>query len=209
VHELQQRDLEAVRVGAERGDRRLHPRDVAVVVGAEHVDHAVVAALELLLVVGDVGGEVRRLAGRPHEHAVLVVAERRRPQPERAVRAVQVPLLLQAGERAVDRARRALVERTLGEPAVEVDAVGLERRADPGDDERDAALGERVGVEIGGAGDLVGELLDVLALVAVLGRLLAAGTGADRLGEAAHLGALVVEVVLGVDGVAREREDPG
>ena len=62
VDELQQRDLEPVGVAAERGDRRLHPRDVAVVVGAEDVDQAVVAALELLLVVGDVGGEVRRLA---------------------------------------------------------------------------------------------------------------------------------------------------
>ena len=43
---------------------------------------------------------------------------------------------------------------------------------------------------VGRAGDLVGELLDVVALVAVLGRLLAAGAGADRLGEAAHLRAL-------------------
>ena len=54
-----------------------HPLDVPVVVGAPDVDHAVVSALALVLVVGDVGGEVGRLAGGPDQHAVLVVAERR------------------------------------------------------------------------------------------------------------------------------------
>ncbi len=74
VDELEHRDLEPVGVGADGGDRGLQPRDVAVVVGAEHVDQAVEAALELVPVVGDVGREVGRLAGRALEHAVLVVA---------------------------------------------------------------------------------------------------------------------------------------
>ena len=65
-----------------------------------------------------------------------------------------------------------------------------------------------VEVHVGRAGDLVGELLDVVALVAVLGRLLAARPRADRLGQAADLAALVVEVVLALDRVAGEREDP-
>ncbi len=39
-----------------------HAADVAVVVGAEHDDDAVEAALPLVQVVGDVAGDVRRLA---------------------------------------------------------------------------------------------------------------------------------------------------
>src|SRR3982751_6222954 len=116
-------------------------------------------------------------------------------------------LLAQARERPVDRAGLALVERALGEPGVEVDAVDVERGADAGDEALDAVAGERVEVHVGGAVDLGGELGDVLALVAVLGRLLAAGPGADGLREAAHLTALVVEVVLALDGVTGERED--
>src|SRR3954451_18216085 len=73
----------------------------------------------------------------------------------------------------------------------------------------DAVAGERVEVHVGGALDLGGELGDVLALVAVLGRLVTARPRLDRLGEPPDLAALVVEVVLAVDGVAGKREDPG
>src|SRR6185503_15523398 len=107
-----------------------------------------------------------------------------------------------------DRARGPLVQRALGEPAVERDPVGVERRANTGDDERDALRDELVEVHVGGTGNLVGELLDVFALVAVLGRLFAPRAGLDRRGEPAHLAALVVEVVLALDRVAGEREDP-
>ena len=48
-----------------------------------------------------------------------------------------------ARERAVDVARRPVVQRALGEPAVEVDPVGLERGAD-------AAIG--IGIAAVGAG---------------------------------------------------------
>src|SRR3712207_8021020 len=43
-----------------RREHRAQADDVAVVVGAEHVDEPVEPALELVPVVGDVGGEVRR-----------------------------------------------------------------------------------------------------------------------------------------------------
>ena len=67
----------ALGVGAERRDRGAQPGDVAVVVGAEHVDQPAEAALELVPVVGDVGGEVGRLAVGADQHPVLVVAEGR------------------------------------------------------------------------------------------------------------------------------------
>ena len=86
-----------VGVGAEAGDRGPQPRRVAVVVGAEHVDQAAEAALELVPVVGDVGGEVGRLAVGADQHPVLVVAEVGGAQPERALAAVGVALLLEAG----------------------------------------------------------------------------------------------------------------
>ena len=110
VHELQHRDLEPLGVHAQGRDVGLHPRDVAVVVRAERDDHQVEAALELVLGVGDVGREVRRLAGRALEDAVLVVAELGRTQPQRALGAIEVALLRQALDPPLDRARLALVQ---------------------------------------------------------------------------------------------------
>ena len=95
-----------VGVGAERLDRGPHPRDVAVMVGAEHVDQPVEAALELVPVVGDVGGEVGRLAVGADQDPVLVVAELGGAQPERALVAVDVAALARA-RRARARPRRS------------------------------------------------------------------------------------------------------
>src|SRR3954465_6256064 len=47
------------------------PRHVAVVVGAEDVDQAVEAALQLVPVIGDVGRQVGRLAVGADQHPVL------------------------------------------------------------------------------------------------------------------------------------------
>ena len=79
--------------------------DVAVVVGAEHVDQALEAALELVPVVGDVGGEVGRLAVGADQDPVLVVAEVGRAQPERALALVGVAAS-RAARRAPPRPRR-------------------------------------------------------------------------------------------------------
>ena len=184
------------------------PRDVAVVVGAEQVDHAVVAALELVLVVGDVVGEVGRLAAGADQHAVLVVAELLRPQPQRPLGAIGVAALLEQRDRALHGAGRAVVEGALEEPGVEVDPVGLERGPDAGHDRLDALGGQDSDVLVGRAGDLPRQLGHVVALVAVLGQRLATGAGADRLAEAVDLGAGVVEVVLARNRVAGLLEDP-
>ena len=121
VDQLTDEDLE-VRGGvvADGGDERLVPADVAGVVGAEHDHDLVEAALALVEVVGAVGGEVGRLAVALDQHAVLVVAEVRRPQPDRAVGLVDVPLLAQPGDRLLQGA--GLVQRPLGEVDVEDDA---------------------------------------------------------------------------------------
>ena len=74
---LRDADVERLQAGA-------HARERAVVIGAELGDRALVAALPLGDVIGDVRHEVRvRAVGLAH-HAVLVVAEVGRAQPQRA-----------------------------------------------------------------------------------------------------------------------------
>ena len=75
-----------------------------------------------------------------------------------------------------------------------MDAEALERRLDPVDH------------RVNGVAVPLRELRDVRALIAVLGRLLAAPHRLDRRSEALDLAAAVVEVVLALDRVARELE---
>ena len=209
MHELHDEDLEPVGIGAERRDRGLHPADVAVMVGPEDVDEPVVAAGQLLRVVRDVRREVRRVAAGTLEDAVLVVARVGRAQPQRALGPVEVAVGLELLVGDLDRVGLALVQRVLREPVVERDPVGLHRRAVALQQERDALLGELVGVGVGRARDLPGQLLDVLPLVAALGDVLAPRAGLDRRTELGDLAACVVDVELALDGVAansRSRE---
>ena len=83
--ELADDDLKPPFLDAEGLHGRLHARDVALVVGAPDVDREVEAAAdELVVVVGDVGGEVGRDAGRADEDVVLVLAEGAAVQPDGA-----------------------------------------------------------------------------------------------------------------------------
>jgi hypothetical protein len=91
-----------------------------VVVGAPDVDHPVEAALELVHVIGDVGGEVGRLAVLAHHHPVLLVAEGGGAEPQGARPVVELAGLAQALDGLVDRA--LLGEGALGEPLVVLDA---------------------------------------------------------------------------------------
>ena len=72
--ELDDQDLERLGRVAEGLHRRLHPRHVAVVVGAEQVDQPIGRGELHVVVIGDVHREVGRLPARASEHAVLVVA---------------------------------------------------------------------------------------------------------------------------------------
>src|SRR6185436_20805548 len=81
----------------------LQPSDVPVVIGAEHVDGTVEAALELVADVGDVGREVEiRAVGRAYERTVLVVAVRASASPERPVRFERVELRQHLGDVLLD-----------------------------------------------------------------------------------------------------------
>ena len=127
---------------AERGAHRHHPADVAVVVGAEHDEAAVEAALPLVEVVGEVAGEVGRLAVGPDDDPVLVVAELLGGEPEGAVGLVGVAQLGEPLDGRVDGA--ALVQVVLVEVDVEVDPEVVEGLLDLVEHQLDAVLAERL-----------------------------------------------------------------
>ena len=149
----------------------------------------------------------------PDEHPVLVVAEGGRAEPDRSLGLVRVAGFAKELDGLLDAAR--FLERGLREPRVEMDAEAIERAPDPldhaaaalVDEPRPARVRSLVHVPIPHlAGDLAGELVDVLALVAVLrDRRLDAEPrqvpGLDRLAQQFHLGAGVVPVVLALDAV--------
>ena len=191
VDELADEDLEVLaRLVAERGTHGHHAADVAVVVGAQQVDGNVRATLTLIEVVGDVAREVRGLTVRLDEDAVLVVAVGGGAQPHRAALVEDLATLTQALDRRGDRAGG--VQGVLVEEDVEVGAEGVQAFLDLREHELDTASaedldglflgqGDRVGLT-GGArvgANLVGDVGDVLAAVAVLGDLAAHGAGVE------------------------------
>ena len=80
-------------------DRRLDARDVADVVGTEHVEVAVEAALQLVVVVGDVAGEIGVAAVRFHQRAIDVVAEGGRAE-QRLLAVLPLLVVVALGRRA-------------------------------------------------------------------------------------------------------------
>ena len=86
----------------ERQQRRPQARHVAVVVRSPHVEGAGEAAVALVPMIRDVGKQVRVRAVGLAEHTVLVVPERRRPEPERAVLLVRMPASGEVRERALE-----------------------------------------------------------------------------------------------------------
>ena len=201
-----------------------HAADVAVVVGAEHVNRhvgRVGLAVALVAVVGDVGGEVRVVAVGLDDHAVLVVTVLGGLEPGGAVLFEDVAAGAQVGDGLVDLA--VGVQAVLMEPHVEVDAEVLHGLLNLVEHHRygtlaeflallGIALAERFAVLVhatvdarqvqdvdavglGFVDDALGDLVDVGALVAVDRGFLAVGRGDERLGEAVDLLAVVVEVV--------------
>ena len=187
MDELVDQDLDPVGVVTEQARCRPQTVDIAVVVGAEHVDRPVEPALELVAHVGDVGGEVEVAAVLgTQERAILVVAELGRARPAGALGLVGVDLLQHLGHLQLDL--------FLAPPAVHIDAECLELSRDLVEHQLDGVAVHRC------------ELDEVLADVALLGRILPAPAGLDRGAEELDLAADVVEVVLALDLVPGELE---
>ncbi len=177
------------------GLQRLH---LAVVVGAPDVDQVRRAPPELVAVVREIIGEIRRRAVAPHEHPVSGVAEVCRAQPPRTVTLVHVSAGLQLCEHVDDFA--LLVQRTLGEPRVEEHSdacqILLQQLDDPPVPPLARLVDRDIVTEL--VTELFGQVNEVLALVAVLGWCLSPITRIQRCREEVELGSRVVEVVLPV-----------
>ena len=217
---LVQHDLERGRVVSERLERTPDAGDVPDVVDPPDVDQMVEPARVLVQVVGNVGGEIRRPPVAAHDHAVLVVAESRRPEPERAVLLVDQVPGPQRVEAPADRA--AVVQTPLAEPRVEPDAELFEALANLLDHHADGQFldprqARRTGV--GQAGTLgledpLRDLRDVRPLVAVRGDLERAAQQLeipclDRPREQLDLGAVVVHVEFAGDPKAERLQQTG
>ena len=96
--------------------RRLDARDVAVMIRAPDIDDTAEPALVLIMVVGDIRGEVRRHAVIADDHAILVIAIGRGFQPKGAVFLIDIAVILQDLHGFFDRVR---MQRALAEPVVE------------------------------------------------------------------------------------------
>ena len=137
----------------------------------------------------------------PDDHPVLVVAEGRGPEPQRPVELVDVAARPQALDGPLHPALR--VQRALGLPEVEPDPEACERGLDAGPD----ALGRPAPDLLGRVRrrfrrgehvrrDLVRQVADVVAVVAVLRDRIARADREDRGAQVVHLRPEVVEVVL-------------
>ena len=176
-----------------------------MVIGTEHVDAQVEAALALVEVVGDVTGDVRRIAITLDDNAVLVITEVARTQPGRAILLVDVAGLTQLRDGLLHPSRG--VHRVLMGENVEVRAELVQRLLDVGEHQVHAdfpkdfgSLGLRQRERIGTPSkDLLGDIGDVIAGVPVLGSFLALGRGDERADKPVDLRAMVVEVVLAGD----------
>ncbi len=131
VDELHDQQLQAIWIATERLEGGAHPADVAVVVGTEHEQLAVVATVMLVAHIREIRRVIRRGAVGADHDAVLVVAALLRLQPPRAVALHEFAVALDDRQRAIQRALasalRHLVERAFAEEAVEVHAEVVER----------------------------------------------------------------------------------
>ena len=184
-----------------------------MVVRAPDVDEVVETAAELLGHVPDVGGEIGRLAVRAEDHPILVVAEIGRAEPDRAVLLVDVAAFAQPLDRPRDPA--LIVQARLARPDIEPDTEAGQARLDALADATGGPASElavRVGVgQCRGQPDVVGhrrrQLVDVVAVVAIVGHGLAASEGGHRRAEVPDLRPRIVEVVLAGDLLTTGLED--
>ena len=184
------------------GSDGAQPVDVAVMVGAEHVNAAIEATLALVDVVGAVGREVCRLTVAANQHPVLVVIEVGGAQPDRTFLVEEVPLPAQHIDGVLDGA--GLVKGALGEPDIEGDAEArqtvlhlLQLCCISLVEEH---LQGSVAVQLHhcrvGGDDGARQAVDVLPRIAVGRCRLTVRRSQQRLGEALHLDAGVIDVVL-------------
>ena len=185
-----------------------------MVVGAEHVDGAGVAAFEFVCGVCDIAGDVGGVPVRFDDDPVFVVTVVGAAKPPGAVAEVQVAVFFELVDGAVDGA--GFEEGVLVEVHVEVDAEFVEGGLDVIEHEFNTEGAEgfaHVGFGLlehpGFLGhDIGGDFGDVVATITVFGDGLAFGGGNEGVGEPVDLAAVIVEVVFAGHVGAAGGEDP-
>ena len=173
-----------------------------MVVRTQHINGKCVVAVELVRNVGDVAGDVCRVAVGLDHHTVLVVAKVRGAQPPRVVSLIQVAVFLQGGNRLIHRTR--FEQRVLVEVHVEVHAEIVQRLLNLREHHLHASSAEgllhfsisafeSIGLLFD---DRLSDLANIIAPVTILRGWIPLGSSNQRTREAVDLATVVVEVVL-------------
>src|SRR5699024_7386704 len=99
-------------------ERSFQTLDVTMVIRPEEVDKSVKAALHLVIMIGDVRHEVSVCTVALAEHAVLVITEIRRPEPQGIVLLECIAIILHLAERFLYLP--LFLERSFTEPVVKM-----------------------------------------------------------------------------------------
>ena len=216
VHQLTNHDLNLVGAVAKNLGDSLQTAHVAVVVSTEHVNRHVCGVLgagHLVLVVGDIARHVGVVTVRLDDHAILVVAVVGGAHPPCAVSLEELTVLAHSVEQGVHLA--AFEHGVLVEEHVEVGAECRQGLLDLIEHQVSTDFAENLfGVlslkRVGALSqNLVLNVNNVRASVAVLGGLLAASSGNQGAHETVNLSAVVVEVVFTHDVSAFSLKDAG
>src|SRR5450759_3083901 len=219
-------DHELGGVDPERRGGGLHPRHVSVVVSSPNLDHPVeLTHLEAAQQVTEVGREVRRLAVRTDHHAILFFHQlflhglaiellQGWAKPQRAIALLEVAPFPQALDGPLRKP--GLPDRVLPEPLVVMDVQPRDRGLDLFHDLLHRVHAElRLRLRLGQLLDArqvvarhLGDLGHVRARVPTLRGLGAVEPRVDRKAELPRLRVVGVDVVLTLDLVVRELEQP-
>jgi len=195
-----------------------HVRDGGDMVGAEDIDHPIKTPAEFFPVIGDIRQPVGGLAAGFDDHPILLQPQGGGLEPDRPVLLVNQPLFPEGGDHILHQA--VFVEGVLVIIVVELDLQPIKGMVDVGENNLLGLFGEgrRLGHVLEGVtllGDQgLGDLPDILALVAVLGK--GKGqpeqfqiTGPGRFAQHPHLAAGIIVVILPGHRMAGGDQQPG
>ena len=220
IHKLDEHHVKAVLLPPHGGDGGAHARNVTVMVRAPDINEPVVATVELVVVIGDVGGEIGQASVRLAQHAVFVVAQLLGSEPEGVFLLIGVACGSQGVKSGGDGS--AFHQGFFGKPALVLNAKFAQIILDAVQDvvhglvvAHVLAFGVRQ-VRKGWVGfqHFAGDVDDVIALVIIFGpgdgnpcQFL--GAQPDGKAKQAHLAARVIDVVFRVHVVPGHAQQAG
>ena len=179
AHHLHNHTIQTVRVQPQGGERRLHPRHIAMVIRTQHIHGLIIAAgHQLIIMISNIRHNISGNAVGTHQHNVLVVAECTGLEPQGAVLLIGNALFFQCVNHPLHRA--VPMEGRLLEPAVILNAVCAQVPLQPGNVLRQSVIHQRLAPLLCGRihipvavflDEILGVLHNIHALVGVLRQL--------------------------------------